>query len=105
MNVRWHDFLADPFDEIRSRLNDFSGLFISFENRAVRIGSDDANPRILFLEKATGAGDRAARAETGDEVRYPAFSLAPQLGTGSAIMRCWICLSRILIGIKRVRSF
>src|ERR1041384_2837134 len=41
MNVRRHDLLTDSLDEIRSRFNNLSCLFVSLENRSVRIGADD----------------------------------------------------------------
>src|ERR1051325_11118643 len=63
VNVWWDDLLADAFDEIRSRFDDLSGLFVRLEDRTVRIGADDANARILFFEKTAGAGNRAASAE------------------------------------------
>src|SRR4029079_2231059 len=87
VNVRWHDFLPDSLDEIRRRLNYFSSLFVSLENRAIGIGADDANTRILFFEIATSARDRAAGAETRDEVCDLTFSLAPQLRTSGAVVR------------------
>src|SRR6185369_1704143 len=91
MNVRWHDLLSDPLDKIRSSFYDLSGLFVILEDRAVRISADDANTRIFFFEKSTSARNRAAGAETGDEVRDLAFSLSPQFRTGSAVMRFRVC--------------
>src|SRR6185369_4798608 len=61
VNIRRHDLLTDTFDEIGRRFDNLSGLFVSLEDRAVRIGADDANTRILFFEKTTGARDRSAR--------------------------------------------
>src|ERR1043165_9242883 len=40
VNVNRHDLLADSLYEIRSRLHDFSRLFVGLENRSVRIGAD-----------------------------------------------------------------
>src|SRR5262245_1307531 len=41
VHIRRNNFLADSLDEIRRRFNDLPCLFISLENRAVRIGADD----------------------------------------------------------------
>src|SRR6185436_13559419 len=46
VNVGWHNLLTDSLDEIRSRFDDLSGLFVSLENRTVRIGADDSDTRI-----------------------------------------------------------
>src|SRR6185503_17811408 len=86
VNVRWHDFLPDPLDEVRSGFYNLSGLLVSLEDRAVGISADDANARIFFFEIATGARNRAAGAETGDEVCDLSFSLSPQLRTSGAVM-------------------
>src|SRR5215213_6582831 len=91
VNVRWHDLLSDSLDEIRSRLYDLSGLFVILENRAVRIGADDADARILFFQITTSARDRAASAEPGDEVSDLAFSLSPQLRSRGAVVRFRVC--------------
>src|SRR5215216_135146 len=91
VNVRRHDLLPDSLDEIRSRFDNLSGLFVSLENRAVRIGADDSDRRVLLLQETAGAGDRAAGAEPCHEMSDLPFSLTPQLRTGSAVMSFGIC--------------
>src|SRR5690349_7360357 len=100
VHVRRNNLLTDALDEIRSSLNYLPGLFISLEDRAIRIGADDPDARVLLFQIATGTGDRAARSESRYEVCDLSFSLSPQLRTGRAIMRLRICRVRILIGIK-----
>src|ERR1700741_4030510 len=49
VNVGWNNLLTNSFNEVRSRLNNFSGLFVGLENRAVRIGADDSDVRIFLF--------------------------------------------------------
>src|SRR5678816_2410490 len=74
-----NDLLSDSLDEVRRRLDDLSGLFISFENRSVRICADNLDARVFLFQIATGARNRATGSESGHEVRDLAFSLSPKL--------------------------
>src|SRR6185369_15177183 len=103
--VRWNNLLADALDKVRSRLNNLSGLFVGLENRAVRICADNPDARVFLFQKPSGAGNRATRSESRDEVRNLPFSLPPKLRTGRSVMCFRICSIRILVGIKRIRSF
>src|ERR1044072_4448934 len=85
VNVRWHNLLTDTFNEIRSCFNNLSGFFESLENRTIRIGADDSDVRILLFQKTTSSRDRAAGAESGDEVRNLAFSLSPEFRSGDKL--------------------
>ena len=52
------------------------------EHRALGIGGDDPDRRVLLLQVPGRAGDRAARAGAGDEVGDPPGGLPPDLGPG-----------------------
>src|SRR5262249_37378572 len=55
--------------------------------RAIRIGADDLNLRILFLEVTADAGKRAASADSCDERGNFPVGLFPDFRAGAAIMR------------------
>jgi len=49
VNVGWNNLLTDSFNEVRSRFNNLSRLFISLEDRTVWIGADDSDGRIFLF--------------------------------------------------------
>ena len=53
----------------------------------LRLRADDHDRRILLLQKARHAHDRAGRAHRRDEVRDRPAGVAPDLGTRSAVVR------------------
>src|SRR5713226_7017684 len=59
---RRKDILSDPFDDVRFRLADFSGLRVFVVQRADRIDTDDLYVGILLLQIAAHPADRSARA-------------------------------------------
>ena len=71
------EVLADALDEVRVDL--LVGV-----DRADRVGADDLDRRVLLLQVARRAGDRAARADADDEVGDRAAALAPQLRARSS---------------------
>src|SRR5437868_1802516 len=105
VNVGRHNLLPDFLHQIRSRLDNLSGLFVSFENRTVRIGANDLDLRIFLFEEPACAGDSATSSESGHEVGDFTFGLSPDLRSGSSVVCCWICRIGILVWIKRVWSF
>ncbi len=69
------EVLADTLDQV-------GPAGAAREHRALRVGGDDLDRRVLLLEVARRAGERAARAGAGDEVGDAPGRLAPQLGSG-----------------------
>src|ERR1044071_852116 len=49
VHIRRNNFLTDTFDEVWSRLDDFSCFLVCLENRTVWIGADDPDCRILLF--------------------------------------------------------
>src|SRR5882757_231180 len=74
-------------------------------NRLMRIGTDNADGRILLLEKPAGTGDRATGADSGDEMRDPTTRLPPYLRAGRLPMCLRICRIVVLVGEPRARRF
>ena len=65
----------------------FHGLRrVAGQDRALRVGADDLDVRVLLLEVAADAGDRAAGADAGDEDGDPALGLLPDLRAGGAVV-------------------
>src|SRR5438067_5388026 len=62
--------------------------------RAVRIGADDLNLRILFLEVSAHTSQRATGANGCDKRGNLAFGLFPDFRAGAAIMR--VAISRVI---------
>src|SRR5437868_12007732 len=69
VNVLRHNLLPDPLHQIRSRLHNFSRLFVSLEDRTVRIGANDLDVWVFLFEEPTCAGDSTTGSESGDKVR------------------------------------
>src|SRR6267378_2656406 len=51
------------------------------------LAADDLDPAVLLLEEARAAHDGAGRAHAGDEMRDPAFGVAPDLRAGGLVVR------------------
>ena len=68
------EVLADALDEVGPDV-----LLAARVDRADRVGADDDHARVALLEVAPGAGDRAAGAHAGDELRGSAGGLLPDL--------------------------
>ena len=94
---RREEVLADALDEVRPAR-------AAGEHRTLGVGGDDPDVRVLRLEVAGGAGDRAARAGTGDEVGDPPGGLAPQLGPGRQLVGARVGRVGVLVGAKGVRA-
>ena len=73
------------------------------EHRALGVGADDLHVGVLRLEVARHAGDGAAGADAGDEVRDPAFGLAPDLGPGGPLVLGRVGGVGVLVGPERAR--
>ncbi len=69
-------------------------------DRALRIGADDLDVRVLLLEVASHPGDRAAGADADDEVRELAVGLAPQLRPGRLVVGLRVGRVRVLVGLE-----
>ena len=86
--------LADPLDQVR--VHGAAGV-----DRALRVGSDDEQVRLLLLQVAADAGDRAAGAD-GDHDRVElAAGLLPDLRAGRAVVRLRVARVRVLVGLVR----
>ena len=94
---RREEVLADALDEVRP-----AGA--AREHRALRVGGDDADVGVLRLEVAGRAGDRAARAGTGDEVGDPPGRLRPQLGPGRLLVGQRVVRVGVLVGPEGVAA-
>ena len=70
------EVLADALDQVR--------VDIARVDRALGIGADDLDRRVLLLQVAPDARDRAAGADADDEVIEVVADLAPDLGAGRA---------------------
>ena len=89
------EVLADALDEVRpSRA--------AGEHRALGVGGDDLDRRVLRLQVAGDAGDRAARARAGDEVGDPPGRLAPDLGPGGLLVGQRVGRVGVLVGAEGV---
>src|SRR5215467_9506836 len=52
-----------------------------------RLAPDDLDPRVPFLEEASGAHDRSGRPHARDEVGDAPHGVAPDLGPGALVVR------------------
>src|SRR5437762_12930612 len=64
----------------------------------MRIGAGDDDARVLFLQIAAGAGERAAGADRADEAVNLAAGLLPDLRSSGLIMRLGVVEIVPLIG-------
>src|SRR4029079_13156745 len=87
----------DAFDLVRM---DVAGV-----QRALGVGTNDLDLRILFLEEGARAARGAARAHADDEVRDPAVGLLPELGAGRAVVRLGVHRVVVLIRQEAARRF
>src|SRR5205814_8701915 len=85
--------LADLYDAVDSRLVvdlrqvGLGPLADAGDLRAfLRLAADHLDLRVLLLEEARAAHDRAGRAHAGDEVRELAFGVAPDLRPGGLVV-------------------
>jgi hypothetical protein len=70
-------------------------------DRALGVDPDDAHRRPGDLaEVPAGAGDRAARADAGDEVGEPPLGVAPDLGTGGLVVAARTVRVGVLVGLE-----
>src|SRR2546423_12977105 len=102
LRVLRDDLLPDAFDKVGRDLVRLARLLVGLEDRAVWVCADDAYVRVLLFQKPARAGDRAARADAGDEVRDPPFGLFPDFGAGRAVVRFGVSGVRVLIRIERI---
>src|SRR5258706_16381514 len=65
-------------------------------DRALGVRTDDPHRRVLLLQVATRAGDRAAGADAEHEVRDLAPGLRPELGTRRLVVRGDVLLVPVL---------
>src|SRR5690606_36404595 len=91
------EVLADARDEVAHHLVLGGGGV----DRADRVGADDLDVGVALLEVAPDAGDRAAGAHAGDQVRDPALGLLPQLGAGGAVVGLRVGRVEVLVGLER----
>ena len=85
------EVLADPFDVVAVDR-------AARVDRADRVGAHDAHgPVRRFEQVPPAAGDRAAGADAGHEVRDPAVGVAPDLGTGRLVVAARTVLVRVLV--------
>src|SRR4029077_1217150 len=68
-------------------------------HRAGRVGADHLDLRVLFLQVAPGAADRAAGAHAAHEVGDPALALSPDLGTGGLVVGSGVVRVGVLVGL------
>ena len=91
------EVLADALGEVRPGR-------VAGQHAALRVGADDPQRRVLRLEVAGDAGDRAAGADRRDEVRDPALGLRPDLGAGRPLVGVGVRLVPVLVGLERARD-
>src|SRR5262249_33651226 len=85
--------LADSLDEVRVHVL----LVLGREDRAFGVGADDQDVRLVLLEVAADAGDRAARPDGDDDRVDLATRLLPDLGARALVVRLRIRHVRVLI--------
>ena len=91
------EVLADALDEVGTPA-------ASRVHGPLGIGPDDPHPPVAdLLQVATGAGDGAAGADTGDEVGHAPVGLLPDLGPGRRLVRARVVEVGVLVGLPRVR--
>ncbi len=90
--------VAQPLDERPARRHPAAVLEMVGEDRAGDVHRHDLHSRILLLEVARHAGDRAAGADAGDEPVDAALHLAPDLGAGRAVVRLVVGAVVVLVG-------
>ena len=91
---RGPEVLADPFDQIGPRR-------VARVHGSLGIGSDDRDRRVLLLEEATDAGDRASRPDPGDEHVDRTVGLTPDLGAGRLVVRRRVLRVEVLVRLIR----
>ena len=74
-----HEVLADALDLPRLRR-------AARQHAALRVGPDDLDVRVAFLQIAAHAGERAAGADAGHEGGDAALGLVPDFRAGGAVM-------------------
>ena len=89
------EVLADALHEVRAPRP-------AREHRALGVGGDDLDGRVLGLQVAGDPGDRAARAGPGDEVGDAPGRLGPQLGPGGLLVGQRVGRVGVLVGPERV---
>src|SRR6185295_2829899 len=84
------------------RNNCRSHMLPAFQTMESGIGlqADAADRGIVLFEAARGANERAAGAESGDEMRDTPFGLLPNFRSCSLIVRKPICGVSVLVGVK-----
>ena len=97
------EILPHAFDLVGVRLGDLAGFVVGLEDRAHRVGADDAHLGIALLQAARDPADRPAGSQPGDEVRQLARGLLPDLGPGALVVGQWVGRIVILVGEERSR--
>ena len=77
---------------------------VAREDRALGVGADHLDLRVLLLQEARHAGDRPARADPDDEVREPLAGLAPELGPGGVVVGLRVGRVGVLVGLEGARD-
>jgi hypothetical protein len=90
------EVLADALDQVGAA--GAAGV-----DRAGGVGADHLHGRVLLLEVAAGAADRAAGADTGDEVGDLPVGLRPDLGAGGLVVRPRVVRVGVLVRLPRAR--
>ena len=88
--------LADALDEVRVELR----LVVGGVDRALRVDADDPHVRLVLVEPAADAGDRAAGPD-GDHERVDlAAGLLEDLGRGHVVVGLRVRQVRVLVGLE-----
>ena len=88
------EVLADALGQVRP-----GG--VARQDGALRIRADDDDRRVLRLQVAGRAGDRAAGPDAGDEVGHPPLGLVPDLGAGRPLVGVRVLLVPVLVRLER----
>ena len=88
------EVLAHALGQVRPRR-------VARQHAALGVGADHPERRVLGLQVAGDAADRAAGADRRDEVRDAAVGLRPDLGAGRALVRLGVGRVPVLVGLER----
>ena len=98
-NVCGPEVLADALDQVRADVLGAAGV-----DRPLGVGADHHEVRVALAQVAGGAGDRAAGADAGDQMRDLAGGLLPDLGPGRLVVGLRVGLVEVLVGLERARD-
>src|SRR5437016_11300745 len=102
VDIRRNFVLADALQLVWLHLRLSSGLEHFGENGSRRIGANDTNLRILFLEESRHTGDGPSRPDTNHDMRDLAFGLLPDFGACRLVMRLGIRRILVLVRVNTV---